>query len=679
MACGQRRGVCVRRGGSRTEGSTPNCAEARLGGFAASLTGLPRTFFAKSSVYSCAFLSGSALQTEIDVTHSKQSPASFLTGSRIGTFRSPGCDVMRVHGDNIADSQCRNFLRLAFLRSCRLYGAADKPRSQWRIQNMRRVFAMLLAGLMLNPGMLGAAPPPPKSVKTATPIRHLVIIFQENVSFDHYFGTYPVAKNPSGEPAFHAKADTPTINGLNNALINNNPNLNPLNLGGATNPFRLDRSQAATSDQDHDYTPEQEAFDGGLMDLFPLNTGTVGPPPGAPPIADTTGLVMGYYDGNTVTALWNYAQHYAMSDNSYDTNFGPSTPGALNLVSGQTNGVIENLNGTGSVVSDGNGGLTLNSDADPVGDVCSTSSGETVRMGGKNIGDLLNAAGVSWGFFEGGFNLGIVNANGTTGCGRKTTSAITGTLKNDYIPHHQPFQYYTSTANLSHARPSSVKLIGQQGDGANHQYDTLDFFAAVEAGNFPAVSFLKAPGFQDGHAGYSDPLDEQKFIVDVINFLQGQPEWSSTAVIINYDDSDGWYDHQLGQLVNSSAVPLVDVLNDGSPSCGTGATALPGINSGTLHAQGRCGYGPRLPYLVISPWARRNFVDHTMTDQSSTIRFIEDNWLDGERIGNGSFDTIANSISQMFDFDSKRERDNDSFILNDKTGEVEFSSSSNSN
>jgi phospholipase C len=538
---------------------------------------------------------------------------------------------------------------------------------------MRRVFAMFLAGLMLNPGMLGAAPPPAKSVKTATPIKHLVIIFQENVSFDHYFGTYPVAENPSGEPHFKAAAGTPTINGLNNALLNNNPNLNPLNLGGATNPFRLDRTAAATSDQDHDYTPEQQAFDGGLMDLFPLSTGTPGPPPGAPSIADTTGLVMGYYDGNTVTALWNYAQHYAMSDNSYDTNFGPSTPGALNLVSGQTNGVIENNNGTGSVVPDGNGGLTLNSDADPVGDVCSTTSQEVVRMGGKNIGDLLNTAGVSWGFFSGGFNLSIVNANGLTGCNRKTTSAITGTLKNDYIPHHQPFQYYTSTANPTHARPSSVKLIGQQGDGANHQYDVLDFFAAVEAGNFPAVSFLKAPGFQDGHAGYSDPLDEQKFIVDTINFLQGQPEWSSTAVIINYDDSDGWYDHQLGQLVNSSAVAGVDVLVDGTtPSCGIGKTALPGINSSTLHAQGRCGYGPRLPYMVISPWARHNFVDHTMTDQSSTIRFIEDNWLEGERIGNGSFDTIANSITQMFDF--KQVNDNDLFILNDKTGEVEFAS-----
>jgi phospholipase C len=619
------------------------------------------------------FLTGTASQTESDVTATKQITGEFLTGARTALSRLAIQRVVRVHRDNTAGSQCCNFLQLAFLRSCGLYGVADKPRSQWRILNMRRVFAMFLAGLMLNPGMLGAAPPPAKSVKTATPIKHLVIIFQENVSFDHYFGTYPVATNPSGEPHFKAAAGTPTVNGLNNALLDKNPNLNPLNLAGATNPFRLGPAAAATADQDHDYTPEQQAFDGGLMDLFPLSTGTPGPPPGAPPIADTTGLAMAYYDGNTVTALWNYAQHYAMSDNSYDTNFGPSTPGALNLVSGQTNGVIENNNGSGSVVPDGNGGLTLNSDADPAGDVCSTSTGETVRMGGKNIGDLLNASGVSWGFFSGGFNLSIVNANGTTGCNRKTTSAITNMLKNDYIPHHQPFQYYTSTANFTHARPSSVKLIGQQGDGANHQYDVLDFFAAVEAGNFPDVSFLKAPGFQDGHAGYSDPIDEQKFIVDTINFLQGQPEWSSTAVIINYDDSDGWYDHQLGQIVNSSAVPKVDVLVDGTPSCGTGKTALPGNNPNTLHAQGRCGYGPRLPYMVISPWARHNFVDHTMTDQTSTIRFIEDNWLDGERIGNGSFDSIANSITQMFDF--KQVNDNDLFILNDKTGEVEFSSS----
>jgi phospholipase C len=535
---------------------------------------------------------------------------------------------------------------------------------------MRRVFATLLAGVLLNPGMIGAVPQHQGFGGTATPIRHLVVIFQENVSFDHYFGTYPNALNLRGENPFYAEPGTPSVNGYGPALLTRNPNLNPANGTGATNPFRLSPAQASTADQDHDYTPEQEANDGGLMDLFPQFTGAGGTAiggTGSPAVFNTNGLVMGYYDGNTVTAYWNYAQHFAMNDNSYDTNFGPSTPGALNVISGQTNGVIDNVNGSGSIVGDGNGGLTVNSDADPIGDTCSTSTGEKFTLGGQNIGDLLSAKGVSWGFFEGGFDLTVTNANGTTGCNRSTVSAVTTVNKKDYIPHHQPFQYYTSTANPTHARPASINEIGHNGP-ANHQYDTHDFFDAVSKGNFPAVSYLKAPGFQDGHAGYSDPIDEQNFVVTVINFLEKTPEWQSTAVIIAYDDSDGWYDHQQPPIVNQSAT-AADQNAAGVQICGSvqsaTATALPGINGG--NAQGRCGYGPRLPFLVISPYARRNFVDHTTTDQSSVVRFIEDNWLGGERLGGGSFDSIAGPINNMFDFD--RLREDGILILNPNTGE----------
>jgi len=505
---------------------------------------------------------------------------------------------------------------------------------------------------------------------TATPIKHLVVIFNENISFDHYFGTYPHAANPEGEPPFHAAPGTPAVNGFNHALLTRNPNLvnSLVNGAGATNPFRLDRSEAATADQDHDYTPEQLAFDHGLMDAFPASVGTKGPPPTGTPIALTTGLTMGYYDGNTVTALWNYAQRFALNDNSYGTNFGPSTDGAVNLISGQLNGVIQDVNAGGATIGDGNGGLTLISDADPVGDVCSTTSGETVQFGGKNIGDLLNARGITWGFFEGGFNLGITNPNGSTGCHRSHTSAVTATLKDDYIPHHQPFQYYVSTANPKHVRPTSVAMIGHAGDAANHQYDIEDFFDAVRAGNFPAVSYLKAPGYQDAHAGYSDPLDEQTFVVTVINFLQQQRDWASTAVVIAYDDSDGWYDHQIGAIVNQSSTDA-DALT-GPNACGNGATALPGVNPKTAHAQGRCGYGPRLPLLVISPWAKQNYVDHKLTDQTSILRFVEDNWLGGERIGQGSFDSIAGGIDHMFDFTHASPFGESPYILDPSTGEV---------
>ena len=506
-------------------------------------------------------------------------------------------------------------------------------------------------GLAVNPSLAAAAQNANVTAAT-TPIQHVVIIFGENISFDHYFGTYPKAQNPPGQPRFVALANTPSVNGLTPVLLTANPNLNPANGTGATNPFRLNRAQAQTADQNHGATAEQQSFDNGLMDLFPLRTGNAGSTPVlSPPIVNTKGLVMGYYDGNTVTALWNYAQHFAMNDNSYNTQFGPSTPGALNVISGQTNGIITAtaVNGPSSaVVSDGLGGYTDIGDYDPLGDVCSSSTGYHADLSGKNIGDLLNAANLSWGWFQGGFDLTVHNPNGTTGCSRSTVSPITGLAEGDYVQHHQPFQYYQSTKNPTHARPTNVASIGLT-DAANHQYDTHDFFDALAANNLAAVSYLKAQSYQDGHPGNSNPLDEQAFVVNVINTLQASPFWSSTAVIIAYDDSDGWYDHQMGPIVNGSFT-TADALT-GVNSCGTAGTTpvLPGPNSAGQPVQGRCGFGVRTPFMVISPWAKPNYVDHTLTDQSSVVRFIEDNWNLG-RIGGGSADAQAGGITNMFNF-----------------------------
>jgi len=503
---------------------------------------------------------------------------------------------------------------------------------------------------------------------TATPIKHLVVIFQENISFDHYFGTYPSAQNLQGEPQFNAKSNTPTVNGYGPALLVNNPNLNAANGKGATNPFRLSRSQAVTSDQNHAYGPEQSAFHMGLMDLFPLHVGSAGPPPNAPPmVLSTNGLNLGYFDGNTVTAFWNYAQHFALSDNSYGSTFGPSTVGLINLVSGQTNGVSEVLNPSSSFETDGgpdgngNPTLTVVNDPDPIGDACANPNRNQAQLSGKNIGDLLNQAGVSWGSFMGGFDLATMNSNGTTGCSRSSTG-LAGTTA-DYIPHHAFFQYWASTANPMHTRPANAAEIGNNGP-ANHNYDINDFYQAIKTHNIPAVSFIKAPAIQDGHAGYSDPLDEQTFVVNLINMLQNSDEWYSTAVIIAYDDSDGWYDHQMSPIVNQSASPA-DTLT-GLGSCGNGSLALGGPN-GNPHAQGRCGFGPRLPLLVISGFAKKNFVDHSLTDQSSVLRFIEDNWLQSQRI-DGSFDSVSGPIDYMFDFDHFRY--NSQLILDPGTGEV---------
>jgi phospholipase C len=511
--------------------------------------------------------------------------------------------------------------------------------------------------------------------QTANPIQHIVVIFDENVSFDHYFATYPNALNPRGETPFQPRPGTPAVNGLTPMLLERNPNFlnTKINQTFATNPFRLGPAQAATADQNHGYTEEQQAFHGGLMDSFPQYTGLPAPATqkfypqslrGTPPAYahQTKGLVMAYFDGNTVTALWNYAQRYALSDNSYASTFGQSTQGAIELISGQTNGVTDQINAASFLVDGGNGTYTEVDDADPIGDVCSNTAWGQIHFAGNNIGQMLNKRGVSWGWFEAGFDLSRTNSNGTKGCLRSTYSKITQQSPPDYIPHHEPFQYYTPTANLRHTRPSSVEMIGRNGDGANHQYDTEDFFAAVKTGNLPAVSFLKAPGFQDAHAGYSDPLDEQDWLVTVINFLERRPEWKNTAVIVAYDDSDGGYDHQMGPIANQSTSKADGLTSPGQ--CGDGATALAG--PAVDHAQGRCGYGPRLPLLFISPYARRNYVDHSVTDQTSVLRFIEDTFLDGERVGGGSFDAIAGTLNGMVDFAHPDARP---YIL-DKTGKV---------
>jgi phospholipase C len=505
-------------------------------------------------------------------------------------------------------------------------------------------------------------------------LEHLVVIFDENVSFDHYFGTYPVAANPKdkAEPRFDAKPDTPTVNGLSSAgLWARNPN--------SEQPFRLDRNQYATSDQDHSYREEQEAFDNGLMDLFPESTGSVNY---GPEYGHGKGIVMGVYDGNTVTALWNYAQNFAMSDNSFGTSFGPSTPGALNLVAGRTGPVAES-NGMPAgkdVVNPGKltgeGGVVIG-DSDPLFDVCSNPNKYKVSIAGPNIGDLLSKENVTWGWFQGGFRP--VDPNLPEGRGKCTSTHknLGGYEISDYVPHHEPFQYFKSTSNRDHKAPNP-DAIGTNSDGANHQYDLRDFFTAIDKHQMPTVSFLKPAAYQNGHAGIeiqSDPLDEQKFLVDTINRIETLPEWSKTAIVIMWDDSDGWYDHVMGPIVNQSDTPYDSLSGTQSPrdvaSPKRVASGACGSADSKLSSPGRCGYGPRLPLLIISPFAKVNFVDHSVTDQSSVIRYIEDRWLGGQRLGvasNPSTDAIAGSLCGMFDF--KRTKPADLIFLDPNQGTV---------
>ena len=415
----------------------------------------------------------------------------------------------------------------------------------------------LVVGLTaLGPGSVSAAqatPHSPAPSNTSTPVKHLVVIYGENISFDHYFGTYPNAINTDGIP-FRAKPGTPQVNNLESpapgggTLLTNNPNgANPQRLA-SNNP-----QDVLTCDQGHEYTAEQDAFDNFKMDKFPASTGNANGKSASGRQCNAND-VLDYYDGNTATAEWQYAQNFAMSDNSFGTVYGPSTPGALDVTSGSS-GDVNVVAGSASsaLIPDGKGGQTLYGDTDPYYDDC--GKGGQAGLGGQNIGDLLNARGLSWGWFEGGFNPSTAYSgpatqpgsyNPTTAQGKAACanshpigSAIGGNgqygIEKDYIPHHEPFEYYPSTANPHHLAPASLDAVGHDTqsytDGkpdfntANHQYDTSVFdnlVGAIDSGqmspdSLPAVSYLKAPGYQDGHAGYSDPLDEQTFITNEIN------------------------------------------------------------------------------------------------------------------------------------------------------------------
>jgi len=496
--------------------------------------------------------------------------------------------------------------------------------------------------------------------KTATPIKHLVVIFDENVSFDHYFGTYPYAANTDGTK-FVAKPGTPKVNGLYNKITKNGP-VGPLLTSNPNeyNPQRLTHAQALTCDQNHGYLPEQEAENNGQMNEFVQFTeqddcSTTGEYYGPP------GIVMDYYDGNTVTGLWNYAQNYAMGDNNWDTTFGPSTEGAIDVSSGLSSDSYAvtpsgaKTTDAGAITSDG----TTYGDIDPYYDECSdsnhTSSNPEGVMTGENIGDLLNSRHVTWGWFQGGFAPTSSNSGGAV-CGAQSDN-IDGSALNEYTPHWEPFQFNATTANPAHLAPSSESAIGRT-DQANHQYDLSDFSETLKDGNMPSVSYLKGTTEESGHPGESGPLDEQTFIVNTVNQIEQSKYWPSTAIVITYDDSDGWYDHQAPKLLNGSDNSAID-----TAMCE--ATPVR-VGSGS----GRCGYSQRLPMLVISPYTRDNYISNNLTNTTSVVKFIENNWLHGQRIP-GAFDATSGSLDApggLLDF---RVRPHfQPLILNPTTGAV---------
>ncbi|WP_274652596.1 alkaline phosphatase family protein [Paenibacillus humicola] len=404
--------------------------------------------------------------------------------------------------------------------------------------------AAVLAASLLAPLSSAQAVQAPAGLKS--PIKHLVVIYQENRSFDNYFGTYPKA------PGFIALPGTPSANVIPDGAYNLDEN------GSKVAPFLFSNQELQTLDVDHSFDDMQKAVDSGKMDGFYMSSENHTKGSGR--------IAMGYYDYNSIPAYWQYAQHFSLADNWFQPVFGPSTPGALYLVAAQS----------------GNAGNPIKGDPVPAFGPLGGDGGKRWEpLTYKNIGDELSAKDVSWAWYQGGYAAADAS----------------------YSSHHNPFQYFANFDKGAYTK--NVK-------------DYHDLQQDIDAHKLPAVTFVKGAYGDDEHPGLgnqSTPTAED-FTVQTINAIMNSDDWKDTAIVVTYDESGGYWDH----------------------------AAPPQIKPGP---DGLAGAGPRIPALVISPYAKRNYISHTQYDTTSILKFIEWNW--GVSALNNR-DASVNNITDMFDF-----------------------------
>jgi phospholipase C len=444
---------------------------------------------------------------------------------------------------------------------------------------------------------------------THSPIKHTIILYQENISFDHYFGTYGHGSNgiPTGS-ALTFTSGTQTWGPFT-----------PTQLSGTT--------QSRTCDVDHGYTDMIQMSNHGAMDRYLQfgndktvpnpSTSTTCPKFETFPAPGTglTALANSYYTGTPgdpnapLQNYWSLASQYTLADNFFQGVYGPSTPGAQWLVAATNN---------------------TSGDPNPIGDVCDDYPASISPQNIPNLGAEATAAGTSWAWFQGGFGT------------------CTPTNVNGYSPHHDPFQYFTSTADLTHADAFDPRTDYPEAN--RHQRD-LSVFDAALAGTplpgqsvvptLPAISWVKAPQMEDGHPGYSGPALEDAFVGDLVARLKASQYWKDTALIIAFDETGGWWDHVAPPDLGG---PFATWVN-GSPNL-TGCQ-YPGIPSAPC---GEAGLGPRMPVLVISRFARTGFIDHDLLNSASLDRWVEWNHRLPALGVWGNRDTTAGALSGAFVF-----------------------------
>ena len=441
-------------------------------------------------------------------------------------------------------------------------------------------------------------------------IANVVVIYAENRSFDNLFGSFPDANGlQRATPEIYTQRDRdgsvlkelpPVWDGLTaKGIVPAVTQAQTEHLPNA--PFAIDDPKGfntplgvTTRDLWHRFYQNQMQIDGGKNDLFVA-------------YADSGALVMGYYDGSKLP-LWQVAKQYTLADNFFMGAFGGSflnhlwlicactpnypnadTSPAQNSISAVTaNGTALTLaanspksamDGIPKFANDGN--LTPDfyavntmqppyepsankpaSEGDPA--YADPAAPTTLPpQTEQTIGDLLSAKGISWAWYAGAWQAALDGRNAVP--------------VPNFQYHHQPFNYF---ADLAPGTPARAEHLRDGGLGGG------EFIKAIDAGALPQVTFYKPQGNLNEHPGYTDVLDGDRHIADVIAHLQKGPQWAHMLVVVTFDENGGFWDHV--------APPKAD----------------------------RWGPGSRIPTLVVSPLAKSGFVDHTLYDTTSILRFI---------------------------------------------------------
>ncbi|PXW16860.1 acid phosphatase [Paraburkholderia caballeronis] len=480
--------------------------------------------------------------------------------------------------------------------------------------------AVAAAALALS-GCGGNDDNPRPSIST---IKNIVVIYAENRSFDNLYGTFPGANglqnataasklqlDRSGQPlatlpvAWGGLTQPKQSVTVTEAQTANMPN-QPFSINdpaGLNVPLNI-----ATRDLYHRFYENQMQIDGGKNDMFVA-------------WADSGGLVMGNYITNADTLpLWKVAQKYTLADNFFMGAFGgsflnhqwlvcactPTFPNALNMNAKTSVSAVENdgtsltldptspasamdgkplFKNSGNLTPDlyavntmqppyqpsGNapadGGDTALADPNP-------AAGTTLPpQTATHIGDLLDKANVSWAWYGGAWGAAVAARQSG-----QWTSVTAGNLTvPNFQTHHQPFNYFADLAPGTEARAKHLLDGGMDGS---------EFIKAIDAGTLPQVAFYKPQGNLNEHAGYTDVESGDQHIAEVISHLEKSPQWKNMVVVVTYDENGGFWDHV-------------------SPPKGD-----------------RWGPGSRIPALVVSPLAKKGFVDHTQYDTTSILRLI---------------------------------------------------------